>query len=187
MRSCRRAGAAFSAGVLSAALAVAGCGSSGPAKVSPQAYVTSVCKAVGPLESDLKSKVGKLESSLGAVKNASQGKALLQSFLGSVSSDTGSALKQVKSAGVPNVPNGKQISSELVQVFQRLDGAIKSAQKEAASLPTSSPSAFEAGAAKLGSSIQSSVGGITAGLSTLKSPQLEKAAAKSPACRALGA
>jgi hypothetical protein len=151
--------------------------------------VSAVCSAVGPFAKDVTSRAGSLTSALsGSVsKSPAQGKALLKGFLGAISADSSRALSQIKAAGTPNVPNGKAIADRLVSVFSRLDRAIKTADRQAAALPTSSASAFRTAAASLGSTIQSSVSGIGSGLSNLRSPQLEKAAAKSAACRSIGA
>jgi hypothetical protein len=180
----RQAGAILSA--LAIAAGAAGCGgSSSSGKVSPSAYVSSVCRAVGPLESDIRSREGQLAATLGSIKSASRGKAVLQGFLQAFASDTDGVLSKLRSAGTPNVPNGRKISEAMVSVFQRLDTAVKSASRQAGSLPTSSSSAFRAAAARLGTSVQTSVSGIGSSLADLKSPQLEKAAANSPACKSI--
>lgn len=166
------------AAAVAIAIAVGGCGSS--SGVSAASYVSSVCKAVGPFAKEVSSRAGALSSALSgsAFKSPAQGKALLTGFLGAIASESDRALAQIKAAGTPNVPNGKEIAGRLVSVFARLDRAIKTADHQAASLPTSSAAAFRAAAAILGSSVQSSVSGIGSGLSNLRSPQLEKAAAK---------
>jgi hypothetical protein len=180
----RYAGAILS--TIAIALGAAGCGSSS-SQVSAGTYVSSVCHAVGPLERDIRSREGQLASTLGSIKSASQGKSVLQGFLQAFSADTGSALSKLRAAGTPNVPNGSRISSAMVSVFERLDSAVKTATRQASTLPTSSPSAFQAAAAKLGSTVQSSVSGIGSTLSDLRSPQLQKAASKSSACKSIGA
>lgn len=181
----RQAGAFLSAAAI--AVGAAGCGSSSSGTVSASAYVTSVCRAVGPLEKDIRSREGQLASTLSSIKSASQGKTILEGFLQAFSADTGRALSKLRAAGTPGVASGAKISHAMVSVFQRLDTAVKAATSEAASLPTSSPSAFQAGAAKLGTTVESSVGNIGSSLSNLRSPQLQKAASKSAACKSIGA
>jgi len=166
------------------AIGAAGCGSSS-GKVSPSAYVTSVCRAVAPLEQDIRSRESQLASTLSSIKSAAQGKRILQSFLEAFSRDTDAALSKLRAAGTPDVANGARIEHAIVDVFQRLDTAVKSAAGQAASLPTSSPQAFQAAASKLGTTVESSVSGIGSSLSELRSPQLQKAASSSSACKSL--
>jgi hypothetical protein len=172
--------------MVAVAIAVGGCGSSG---VSASSYVSAVCSAVGPFAKDVSARAGSLTSALSgsASKSPAEGKALLKGFLSAIAADSSRALARLKAAGTPNVPHGKEIADRLVSVFARLDGAIRSADRQAAALPISSAAAFKTAAVSLGATIQSSVTGIDSGLGSLKSPQLEKAAAKSAACRSIGA
>jgi hypothetical protein len=173
--------------MLAVTLALAGCG--GSSSVSASAYVSAVCSAVGPFAHDVTTRAGTLQSALSgsATKSPAQGKALLKGFLDAISGDANTALRKVKAAGTPNVSNGKAISNRLVTVFTRLQSAVAGADRQAAALPTGSASSFRTAAAALGSNVQSSVSGIGSGLSTLKSPELQKAAAKSRACKSIGA
>ena len=165
------------------ALVVAGCGSSGSSKVTPAAYVKSICSAIAPFERDVQTRSSALNFS--SIKNASQGKSALHGFLTAIVSDTGDAVAKLKSAGTPNVSNGKAIANGIVGAFTQLKSALSQAAQKSESLPTSSPQAFKSGAQSLGLQVRSSMSNIGASLSGLRSPELEKAAAKEPACKSL--
>lgn len=179
MRS-RRYAAALCA--LAVAIVLAGCGG-GSSGVTPTAYVTSICKAVGPFETSVTKREQTLDPT--AIKNATQGKQALITFLDGVASDTAGTLTALKSAGNPTVPNGKKIQSGIVTAFTHLESAMKTGARSAQSLPTSSPKAFQKAATQLGYSVRSSLAGVGSSLGSLRSPKLEKAAAKAPACKSI--
>jgi hypothetical protein len=168
---------------------LAGCGSSSSSKssgVSAGAYVKTVCQAVGPFEKDVVRRSSALN--LATINNPAQGKTALKGFLSAVAADTGKALADLKAGGTPDVKNGKGISGAIVGAFSQLDTTMSQAVKQADNLSTTDPSAFKAGAQKLGNTVRSSMTNIGTNLqsSTLKSPDLEQAAAKEPACKSLG-
>lgn len=164
--------------------ALAGCGGSGGSSgVSPSAFMSSLCSTVGPFEKDVQARTSALN--LSSLTNAAQGKKALQDFLSAVVADTDKAVSQLKAAGIPKVTNGSQISAQLVKAFTALKTTLAAAASKAGSLPTSSPAAFKAAAQSLGTSVQTSMSSIGSSLNGLKSPELEKAAAKEPACKTL--
>jgi hypothetical protein len=171
---------------------MAGCGGSSGSSassssgVSPTAYVKAVCTSVGPFEKDVVTRSSALNVT--SINNAAQGKTALQGFLNAVATDTKKALAQLKAGGTPDVKNGKAIAGAIVGAFSQLDSTMTQAVKQADALPTNSPQAFKASAQKLGNTVRSSMTNIGTNLqsSTLKSPDLEQAAAKEPACKSLG-
>lgn len=166
------------------AAVLAGCGSSGSG-VSTGAYVKSICMAVGPWEQDIQARSSALDVS--KITNAAQGKTALQGFLTGAVADTDRALTHIKSAGTPNVSNGKQISTAMVSAFTMLKATLSQAATQAGSLPTSSPEAFKTAAEALGNDVRTSMGNIGSSLSGLNNADLQKAAAKESACKSLGA
>ena len=175
--------------VLAIAALVSACGSSGSSGSSSSSgvtaaqYVKSICTAVGPFEKDVAARSNKLNAA--KLTNAAQGKKAVQDFLTAVSTDTDQALTKLQAAGTPNVTNGKAISTTIVSAFKQLKTAIGTALTQAKNLSTTSLQAFQKGATALGSTVQGSLGGISNSLGKLKSADLEKAAAKEPACTAL--
>jgi hypothetical protein len=160
-----------------------GSGGSSSSAVSAAAYVKGICTAVGPFEKDVAARSNALNSA--KLTSAAQGKQAVQQFLTAVSTDTNQALTRLRAAGTPDVANGKTISTTIVSAFQQLHTAIGTAVTQAKNLSTSSPQAFQKGATALGGTVQQSLGGISTSLGKLKSPDLEKAAAKEPSCTAL--
>jgi hypothetical protein len=173
--------------VLAAAVAgvvISACGgSSGAAKVSATAYATSLCKAFGPFERDIYNR----QSALSAVRSPSpaQGKATLVTFLSALAGDTETAGAKMRSAGTPDVAQGKLISRGLVAMFQRLDKTLRAAESRARALPIANATAFRTAATSLAADVRTSVGDAGAGLAGLKTTALEKAASHVAACRSL--
>ncbi len=171
----------FVLGCTLAVLALSGCG--GSSGVTPAAYVKSICSAIGPFEKTVQSRSSALN--LSSIKNPAQGKTALHTFLTAVAGDTETTISQLKAAGTPKVTNGNAIQNGIVSAFTQLRGALLDAATKASSLPTSSPKAFKTAADALGTSVRTSMSSIGSGLSGLRNPALEKAAASEPSCKAL--
>jgi hypothetical protein len=171
--------------VLIVVFLIAGCGgssgSSTSARVSPAKYVGAVCSAISPLERDVVTRSSALNNT--TATNAVQAKKTLQGFLTAVERDSEHALTQIKSAGTPDISNGHSVSGTIVRAFTELRDAMKAASGKATSLPTDSASSFKTAAQALGTSVKGSLNNIDA--SGLSNPELEKAAAKEPACKRL--
>jgi hypothetical protein len=176
--------AAFTA--LAIASALAGCGGGGSSSVSPATYVKAICSALGPFEKDVQTRSAALQR-LPQIKTAAQRKTALQGFFTAVVGDSDKAVSQLKAAGSPNVKNGSKIESAIVLVFTRFGAAAKQASGKADALPTGSLSAFQTAANALNQSFTTSMSGIGAGVSGLKSPELDAAEKKEPACKSIGA
>ena len=180
MPSFRRASAA----AIVAAVLLAGCGgSSSSSGVSPASYVKSVCTAVGTFRKDIQAKSSALSAT--TLTSPAQGKKALQGFLTAAATGADDAVSKLKAAGSPSVTNGKPISNSIVSAFNQLGASFTQAESTANALPTSSTTAFKAGALSVYGSIRSSLTGFLKGLSGLNSPALQQAAKKEPACQTL--
>ncbi len=168
--------------MLAASVALGACGG-GSSTVSPAAYTKSICQAVGPFEKSVQSRSSALN--LSSIKTPAEGKQALQAFLKAVASDTDQAVSKLKSAGVPSVSNGEKISTAIVGAFTQLHGALGQAVSSASALPTASAQAFKTAAVALGTNVRNSMSSIGTSLNGLKSPALESAAKKEPACQHL--
>jgi hypothetical protein len=170
---------------LTAAAALAGCGSSSSSGVSASSYVKSVCGAVIPFEQDVLTRSASINPT--SIKSAAQGKQVLHQFLSAISDDTSSAVSKLQSAGSPSVTNGTQISSAILDAFKRLKTTMVAATSQSSSLPTTTLQAFESGTQTIIGSVRTSMSAIGTDLqsSTLKSADLQKAAAKEPSCKGL--
>ncbi|HET6868458.1 MAG TPA: hypothetical protein VFH80_21260 [Solirubrobacteraceae bacterium] len=161
-------------------LLCAGCGSS-DSKVSAGTYVKSVCSAISPLSRDVSIRLNALNNT--PAPNATVAKKTLQGFLDAVEQDSEHALSQLRSAGTPDISNGKSVSAAIVKTFSQLRDAMRVAVSKSQSLPTDSPSSFNAAAQALTTSVRGSLNKIDA--SGLSNPALEKAASTESACRSL--
>lgn len=177
-------------GTSAAALVVfvlAGCGGSGAsdanAGVTPAAYVRSICTAVQPFVNDVVRRSDKLNS--GTLPSVAQGKKAIQGFLSGVSNDTDVTISKLKAAGAPKVSNGRQLADKVVSAFTHLKTSVNHALNQANALPTDTPAHFKTAATRLGGTVRTSMSGIGTSLNGLTSPELEKAAAKEPACTSL--
>lgn len=167
------------------AVALAGCGGSTPGTVSARAYVTSVCKAIGPFEHEIASGSAALDPS--ATSSAAQRKRMLEGFLTTIASDSRLAVGELKAAKRPNVANGAKIAREFVSIFARIDSAMQTAAQKSKALPTGSATAFRSADKALGAEVEQSVGGdLGSGESVLRNRALETAAASVAACHPLG-
>ena len=166
-----------------AALAVAGCGSSKSAGVSPASYVKSVCTAASSWKNAIETAGVKLQSEA-SNKSLSTTKSAYVSFVDSLASATGAAKNQLAAAGAPSVSNGKSISQTLVGAFGGAKTNLDAAAGDAAKIPTTSKSAFTAAADKVQTDVRNSLAGMSR-ITPEKNPQLHAAAAKDPTCRSL--
>ncbi len=172
-------------GVLAASVALSACGgsSSSSSVVTPAAYMKTVCQTVISFRQQLQASSNALhavtDTALPARKQA------LQTFLTSFSSSAKSAASKIEGAGSPNVSNGKQVSSALDTVFTRLQSSLNQDAATAKSLSTQDPTAFKNVTAALGHTMQTQGSAVSGGLTGLKSPALESAAKKEPACQRL--
>jgi hypothetical protein len=172
------------------AAVVAACGSSSSSQsgtVSAQTYVKSLCSAVIPFERAVVSHSALLNQA--SPQNPQQSKKAVQAFFTAVASDTGKAAQQIRKAGTPNVKNGRRISGAITQAFTRVSGAMSRAAAQSASLPTTSPKAFNNAVTTLSHGFTTSMSDIVQSLrlGALRSPELQKASTKTPACKTLTA
>jgi hypothetical protein len=166
-------------------LAIAGCGGSSSTSSGPSAssYVKTVCTAIKGWVSDIESGSGKLNSA--TITTAAEGKTAIENFFGQAINDTTAVVAKLKAAGAPNVTNGSKISTALVSTFTQIQTTLTKGRTQAQALPTNDPAKFKTAGDALGTTVQASLTQIGKALGGLKSPELEKAAAKEPACTSL--
>jgi len=149
--------------------------------MSTATYVRSVCSAIRPLERDVQTRLSALNST--TASNATEAKQTLQGFLNAVAQDADHALTRIQSAGTPDIANGKQVAGTIVKAFTQLRDAMRAAVAKSNSLPTDSAASFKTAAQALGTSVKGSLTNIDS--SGLSNSEIEKAAAKEPACKSL--
>lgn len=164
------------------ALSLGGCG--GSSGVSPSAYVKSICTSLGNWSAAIKAAGNRLQASATGTTSLVKGKQQYVAFVQSLVADTGQAVGQLQAAGTPSVKNGKQISSTLVQAFTLAKSGLSNAATEAAAIPTTNASAYQAAATGVTAAIRQTLATM-ATVRPERDPQLHAASAKEPKCRAL--
>jgi hypothetical protein len=161
-----------------AALSVAGaltaCG--GSSGVSADTYAKSYCNVLRTFVHDLQVRTAALNSN--TIKTAAQTKSAIRSFLSAVAADTDKAISRLRATGAPNFKDGDRVAAAIINAFTQIKNAIVTASNQANSLPTNSRGALRRAVQALGTSISTSVRGIT----SPNSPELAAAIARSPSC-----
>lgn len=166
-------------------LALAGCGSASTSrKVSPAAYVKSVCTSAGTWFHTIQTAGGALQSTVHKSKSVKDAKHAYVAFIDTLLHATQLAEQQLKAAGAPSVSGGKKISAEVVGAFEGARRGLSGADAQVRKAPTSSPTAFEAAAGRVEQTVQRALQSM-ASLSPQKNPQLHAAAQKEPSCQRL--
>jgi len=117
---------------------------------------------------------------------ASQARTLLVNMLGSLGQTMKTFQSAVDSAGTPNITNGAKLVATLHADVARVVSSIAQLRTQTASLSTTSAADFETAAEQLAPKLQSAFSSLTSA-SPIDSKQLDAVAAKTPACRQLGA
>ena len=181
----RRVPAAVAIAVAVLALALAGCGSSSSStKVSPAAYVKSVCTAAGGWFGSIESAGRRLQTTVHQSKSLAKVKVAYVAFVDELLHATQQAEQQLKSAGTPSVNDGKKISADVINAFDRAQTGLKQAAKQVRNTPTNNATAFQGAAGGVQQTVQRALQNM-ASLAPQKSPQLRAAALKDPSCRRL--
>jgi hypothetical protein len=154
------------------------------ATVSPAAYVKSACTALGSWSQGVRAAGTRLQTAARGTKSLAAGKKQYQQFVAELVTDTSKALGALKTAGAPKVSGGSQISGALVTAFTQAKTGLDQASSQAAGIPTSSPSAYQAAASGVTATIRQAISAM-ARVSPRRDPQLHSAALKEPACQAL--
>ncbi len=148
--------------------------------MSPAAYVKSVCSAISPLEQDVVTRSSALNT---PAADATHAKQTLQGFLTAVAQESDHALTRIKAAGTPDIKGGQAAADTIVKAFTQLRDAMRTAVTRSNSLPTDSAASFKTAAQSLGTSVKGSLNNIDP--TGFRNPEIEKAAAKEPACKSL--
>jgi hypothetical protein len=185
MRAARLgAGTVSALGALAAAASLAACGGSSHDGVSAASYARSLCAAVAPFEDEILRRSKALR--LAPNKTVAENRDALHAFLVALGAATARALGRLRAAGTPDVPRGSATAAAFVGSFARIERAFSAAARRAASLPTGNVDAYRTAASALVDSVKASIGQLGQSLGALRSPEIQAAARKLPACHALG-
>jgi hypothetical protein len=178
--------AAWLAVALVATTPLTSCGGSSK-RTSASAYVDEVCSSVGTWLHSVETRSAEFGRQLGPGSTPSKAKQALEGLISSSVADSEHVVDGLRGAGTPDVPEGEKIASAVVGSFQQAASALRGVQGQIKALPTSEPHAFLTAARQIGTSVRNSLSSIGDGVSSLRSPKLQEAAANSEACRNLGA
>jgi hypothetical protein len=162
---------------------VALCACGGSSGVPAASYVKSVCSAAATWKNAIITAGQKLEFGLNS-KSLAQTKANYVQFVRALETATGQAANQLAAAGTPSVSGGESIASTIVRIFNKAKTNLGHAASEAASIPTTSKSAFNAGATKVQNDVRNSLAQMSA-VTPANNPRLRAAAANESTCRNL--
>src|SRR5438105_3453752 len=170
-----------------AAIVLSACGGGGGGglgKSSAEQYVKTVCTSIGGWVKDIQTRVGKVQKE--NPSSPQEGKKTITEFFDGVIGSTGKLVGEIKAAGTPDVDNGAQISSSVVTALQKAQSLLQQARARVQALPTDNPHAFVTAVQQISTAVQGAFEKAGKQFSNLKSSQLETAASKEPACKALG-
>jgi hypothetical protein len=140
------------------------------------AYVAGFCKAFTDY-------LKQATPALGTGSDIQKLKGFYVSLFDGEISATHDLVTKIKALGTPAVPGGAQVSHALIQAFTATEPDSRSLRDEAASLPTSSPSAFNRAVKRLFLRFRQDSKGITLSANPFHSnPQLLAAFRSSPEC-----
>jgi hypothetical protein len=173
-----------SAPAIVGAMLLAGCGGGSSSHatastVSPSAYVTSVCSAMGSF----------VDASYALPKPApnippAQSKKALQAFMSGAVRNADELVASLKRAGTPNVRDGESSASTIVGAWTQVASAFRQAQSAFKLLDTSNAAAFKSGVRSAQATMNNAVSRALSN-SNWRDADLVGAAKNSAACRSL--
>lgn len=174
------------AAVAATPLAACGGSSNSNGTVSAVSYMSQLCNSAASWLRSIESRTTSLEGELSRATPA-EGKRVLESLLSTSVSDTESVVTSLRTAGVPDVNNGKKISDLVISSFEGVTTRLGSLQSQVANAPTHDPAAFQASAKTIREHVREAPLRLGIGLAGVNSPELEKAASESSVCKSVGA
>jgi hypothetical protein len=167
--------------LVTASASFTACG--GSKNVSAETYASNVCAAASTWVQDLQRESQNVTTAV--TGSPTQGKQLLSTLLEHTITSTDTLISALEKAGVPDVKDGDQISSALVDAFTQSKADLEKLRDDVANLSTSDPQAFASGAQALSTKLSQAFDKAGTSLDKLKSPELEKAGNSVQACNSL--
>jgi predicted lipid-binding transport protein (Tim44 family) len=157
----------------------------GGSKVGAQQWIKSACTSIGTWVRDIQKRVSGVTSQ--TPNSAEEGKKAITDFFEAVIADTGRLVDELRAAGTPDVDNGDQIETAILTALGNAKSALEQARTRVEGLPTNNPQAFLKAIQTMSQAVQGAFQKAGQQFSNLRSPELEAAAAKEPACKAITA
>lgn len=153
--------------------------------VSADVYATSLCTGIQTYIDDVTALSNTFAASLDPAAELAGQRDAVVGFLDEVLTATDTLISDLEAAGVPDVDGGQAIVDAVGQSFDQARGVIDDARTQVQALALDDAQTFAAELGSIGTTIQSSLGGIGGALSALDSPELAEAVAAEPACAQL--
>lgn len=148
--------------------------------------MADVCGAVGSWVEGIQEESAALGEGAQGAENLEQVRDEFVDFFDQVIQRTERMLGRVEDAGTPAVENGEAIAEDLHGTLEPIQGVFEDARDEAANLPTDDPAAFQAGATRVGETVQQEAGEISDAFDRLERehdvPELDQAFEEEDAC-----
>jgi predicted lipid-binding transport protein (Tim44 family) len=161
-----------------------GGGVAGGGKVGAQQWMKSACTSIGSWVKDIQKRVTTVSSQNPSTPQ--EGKKVITDFFDAVISDTGKLIDELNVAGTPDVDNGDQIEAALISTLGKAKSLLEQARTRVSNLPTNNSQAFVQAVQAMGKAVQGAFQKAGQQFSNLRSPELEEAASKEPACKTIG-
>jgi hypothetical protein len=168
-------------------LSACGGGSSNPGTTSASSYIGTLCTSTASWLRGIEARTGALEGELAPSVSPAEKKRVLESMVSTAVSDTEAVVTALRTAGVPEVNNGKHVSDLVVSSFEGISNRLAGLQSQIATLPTNDPAAFNEAAKKVREQVREAPLRLGIGVAGVNSPELEKAASESAVCKSVGA
>jgi predicted small lipoprotein YifL len=159
-------------------LALAGCGSNGPA---PQAWAADVCDALGPWRDEIDTLTSGTEQQMTAKTTPAQAKENLVRLLGGAEKASEDARASVERAGVPDVDQGAPVATGFVGSLAAVRDAYGKAKRTIEGLDTG-PTFYDGVGAAV-ETLNKEYDASALDTSKLNSPELVRAFDEVPECR----
>jgi hypothetical protein len=168
---------------------LAGCGgsSSSAGTVPASNYIGQLCTSAASWIRGIQAHTSSLEGELGGSATTAEGKRAVESLVISAVSDSESVVSAMRTAGVPDVHEGKKISGLVLSSFEGITTHLAGLQSQVAGLSTANPATFHSEAMKIREQVREAPLRLGVGIAGVNSPELQKAAAESNVCKSVGA
>lgn len=168
-------------------LVLAGCGSGGgqkAAKVGDSvAYVNQLCSSLGTYMKSTESQGRQLGAQLGSGTSPARTEQVLGGYVGAMIANSRRVISDLRAAGTPNVHNGDEVAAAVLATFQRIESFARTWRSQLSGLSGTNIAAAQAAAGRVLASM-ASLAPVGATMErSLRSPELQRAMAQSPACR----
>jgi hypothetical protein len=168
-------------------LSACGGGSSQSGTVSASSYIGQLCTSTASWLRGIEARTSALEGELAPNVPPAGKKRVLESFVSTAVSDTEAVVTALRTAGVPQVNNGKHVSDLVVSSFEQISTRLAGLHSQIASLPTNDPAAFQEQSKKIREQVREAPLRLGVNVAGINSPELEKAASDSAVCKSVGA